>query len=117
MAKQIIVLEKSDTADKGFRVALWAVPPVARQPYWKLSAPTKSAWSGASQAENDAIANGQVIEQVETITSDTAQTMAGWQALAEQRWETFNANVQAANPWRRYGTFWDGTTWTPGGVT
>ena len=24
--------------------------------------------------------------------------------------------VNAYNPWTRYGTLWDGTTWTAGGV-
>lgn len=108
--------EKADAENRGFRVALWVVPPVQRQPYWKLAAPAKSQYANATQEENDAIANGALVESVETITLPSSMTMAEFQAVAEQRWTTFNTQVQAYNPWRRYGTKWDGTTWTLGGV-
>src|SRR5262245_60372719 len=116
MAKQIIVLEKATTLDRGFRLVLWARPPVARQPYWKLIAPARSTWSGASQAENDEITNGQVVESVEVMAFDQDKTMPELQAAAEARWVAWNDYVQTFNPWRRYGSFWDGATWTLGGV-
>ena len=44
--------------------------------------------------------------------ASAAQIKADLQA----RWQTFQNEIANANPWLYYGTFWDGTSWTTGGV-
>ncbi len=116
MPTQIIVLEKAENTDRGFRLALWARPPATRQAYWKLIAPQQSAYALATPAENTDIANGVVAEHVQTIIREQNIDQAAFQALAEDAWRRWDEYVQAYNPWRRYGTKWDGTTWALGGT-
>lgn len=115
MAKQIILLEKAENSDRGFRVVLWAITPVARRPYWAFIAPAASAYKLASAQENTDIVNGVVAESLLTIIGDLDSTVPQFQTRAEVAWADWNARVQAFNPWRRYGTTWDGSTWAPAG--
>lgn len=115
ITSRIIVLGKADdvgATNRGFRVALWLVPPVSRRPYWLSVAPAKSAFVNATTEENTAIAAGELVEQVTTLTADKDLNMAEFQAVAEKAWNDANTKIQAFNPWQRYGTKWDGTTWT-----
>lgn len=114
MAKRIIVLEKLEKGS--FRVALWAMPPASRKAFYANPNAT-SVWKGASEAEITAIQAGDVTESAEEISLPGNPTAADYQVAFEARWNTFNANVQAYNPWTRYGSFWDGTVWTPAGVS
>lgn len=114
---KVIVLD-SVPADGGveYQVALWADVPAARQAFWALTAPAKSAWKDALTADNTAITSGAVAEQVAKLrlapgeSAATARTAA--QALSAQ-WITYVTNY---NPWDRYGSTWDGTSWVAGGV-
>ena len=112
MATQVIVLE---TTPKGrLRAAFWLSVPVARQPFY-ADAGKKSEYKSASAGELSAITSGAIVEQVGEfvvcgMTNAQIRTMLQAEFTARQ-----NA-VNAYNPWTRYGTLWDGTTWTAGGV-
>ena len=112
MAKRIIVLDKTP---EGVRAALWADVPVARQPFY-ARAGAVSTWAGASVAENDAIASGAVAEKVMLYSPAAGETLAQGRAILIAKWTSWQAFVTASNPWARYGSFYDGSTWTAGVV-
>lgn len=113
MARKIIVLEQYAVlpGELGFRYALWADVPAARQA--RYANPTfETAVAGASQAEIGALRSGAVVEKVEDGRWPAGTTVPSIQALLVSRFQDFQAEVTARNPWQRYGTSWDGTTWT-----
>lgn len=112
MAKRIILLEK--TGQRTYRFALWADVPVARRPYY-ANVDAISAYLDASVAEVDAIKAGAVRELVDTLSGENL-TLAQVQALLIARWTAFQNEITNYNPWDRYGSIWDGTSWTAGGV-
>lgn len=117
MAKQIIILERvHEPSDMTFRVAFWAAVPVARQAHYADPAAT-SEYEDASAAELTVLQVGQGIERVETIVFPIGATLAQIKTKLEGRWQTIQDAVNARNPWVKYGTTWDGTTWTAGGVS
>ena len=115
----IIILDRPEpTNQQVYRYVLWADAPVARQPFYAtLAGPTfASAWRDALAADNAALQNGSVVEKVDTIQVSTAATLADIRAFLQARWTDFQASIMTINPWQRYGTTWDGTAWTAGGV-
>ena len=114
MAKQIIILDHLGPGR--FRFALWAAVPAGRQVFY-AQAGKVSAWTGASLVENQALALGQVAEFVDTTAFTPGTSLAQVQTGLQQQWQDFQAEISAANRWVRYGSFWDGTTWTAGGAT
>jgi hypothetical protein len=111
MAKQIIILERNDGAPPTFRVAYWLTVAASRQTYYAQTG-AKSVWTGASQAENDAIAAGQIVEVVGTQEVAPGASMAVVQTQLEGIWTSKQAAFTASNVPNRYGSFWDGVTWT-----
>lgn len=105
----VIILDR-DTNDNEFSYVLWADVPVARQPFY-ANANAKSAWAGATTADNTALQNGSVVEQSGAQRVPVGATTAQMQAFLQQRWTDYQAAITAANPWQRYGSTWDGTTW------
>jgi hypothetical protein len=114
VAKQIIVLTKHAELAQ-YRVAYWIPVPVARQPFYV--APTKtSEWKGASALENQDLQTGAVVEIVETISVPEGASLAEMQAIVQDRYNILATEIDAKNQWGRYGTYYDGVTWTAGGV-
>ena len=114
--KQIIILDRLDLpSDNSFRYALWAAVPVSRQSFY-ANATAVSAWSGASTAENTAIQAGQIVEKVDHFSAPAGTTIAQIQAILIAAWNVWQNHITNENPWSRYGTFFDGTTWTAAGV-
>jgi len=113
-SKRIIILDKLPEANR-YRYALWADVPPARQAFY--AAPERaSAWIGASAGDNAALAAGQVVERVDIISVAAGSTLAGIQAELQATWQKFQDEINNQNPWIRYGTTWDGSTWAVGGV-
>jgi hypothetical protein len=113
-SKLIVVLEKN-VQTRRFTCALWADVPLARQPFYAVPG-AASVWRGASVAENTAIANGQVAEQVIDLAMGDDATMAQLRVELLIQQQVFQAHINSYNPWVRYGTFYDGTAWTAGGA-
>ena len=117
MARRIIILEKLEASAISFRYLLWADVPVARQPFYARPGAV-SMWKNANAADNLAIATGAVVEKNEVYSSDVPQTIAEIQTALQARFTVLQAEVNAENPWVRYGTIWDDVTnWTLGGVS
>ena len=116
----IIILDRPEPENQRvYRYVLWADVPVARQPFYAaLTGPTfASAWKDALAADNTALQNGSVVEKVDTIQVPASATLAEIRSFLQARWTNFQASITSINPWQRYGTTWDGTTWTAGGVS
>lgn len=120
MAKRVIILERLPMNGRlAFRYAMWADVPSARQAFY-ADPNAKSVWTGATAEENAAIASGAVLEQVaeyQDRTSLATETIADVRAALQAAWTAFQNQVTNADvKWSRYGTNWDGTTWTAGGA-
>lgn len=116
MARKIIILDRTDMpSDQNYRVAYWLDVPVVRQSFYADPA-AKSAVVGASVPEVAALTAGQVVEVVETIKRTTGATLAALRTAMVARLAALQADLTARNPYDRYGTSYDGTTWTAGGV-
>lgn len=116
MARLIIVLDRQDMGgDVGFRVAFWANVPAARQSFYADAARTSQV-KDATAGELAALRNGSVTERVDVIRFPTGTTLNQAQTGLVAAFNAYQSEVNAYNPWNRYGTFWDGTSWTAGGV-
>jgi len=108
---RVIILER-DSDSNTFRYVLWADVPAARQSFYAMPAGTVSAWSGALPADNAAIVNGSVTELVGTQRVPASSTLPQIEAFLETIWTSFQAQINNSNPWQRFGSTWDGTTWS-----
>jgi hypothetical protein len=114
--KQVVILDRFVTQDgPGWRVALWAAVPAAKQTFWN-GFQTTSAWKGASAAENTAISTGTVREKVYTFVPPAAWTLAQMEAKVINDFNDWQTAVNADLAYGRYGTFYDGVSWTTGGA-
>lgn len=112
MARKIIFQERiNEPSDFSFRFVFWASVPAARQTF--NADPTEtSVVKDVTAAELTAIQNGQIIEQVNTVNYPAGTTIASIQADLVNKFNAFQAQVTALNPWKYFGTTWDGTAWT-----
>jgi hypothetical protein len=110
-----IILEKDRNDPQVYRFALWADVPVARRPFYASSG-ALSSWTGATAGDLANLVSGSVTEKVETLRVQEGVTLGQARTLIQAAWADFQAAVTTQNPWSRYGTTWDGTTWTVGGV-
>lgn len=110
---RIIALDKSlDAGRTNWRLVFWYDVSAARQQFYSRPASFISAWIGATGADNTAIQNGSVYEEVVTYSPDSVQGTVAIETGAAALWTARNAVFQAANQWANYGTTWDGTTWS-----
>jgi hypothetical protein len=116
---RVIVLERVEP--RTFRYALWADVPLAHQPFYADPA-LGSAWKGAIAADLTAIRNGEVTERVDVFRAQVAEgatnaaVLAAAQTQLEALWTAFQNEITTRATWNRYGSTWNGTTWTNGGV-
>lgn len=111
MASKIIILETESA--RQIRYAMWADVPVARRPFY-AKADFVSAYLSASAGEIAALRSGAVVERVAVERIDG--NLAAVRTTLEARFAAFQAEITALNSWARYGTVFDGTTWTAGGA-
>lgn len=116
MAKKIIILERlHEPSDMAFQFVLWAEVPAARQSFY-ADAEATSAYEQASAAELDAIRTGAVTERVESATYPKELPLPQILTKLEALWQRYQDQVNDRNPWLRYGSHWDGESWTQDGV-
>ncbi|MCK9994488.1 MAG: hypothetical protein Dbin4_03008 [Alphaproteobacteria bacterium] len=109
---KIIILEKH--GDK-LSVGLWADVPAARQPFYADSTKV-SAWRDATADDNAALRSGAVAEKVAHIDLPGAENLAEVKPQLIAMWNSYQQKINDINPWKRYGTTWDGTAWANTGV-
>lgn len=114
--KQIIVLDRVNIpSDFSFRYAMWAAVPAARQSFYANAAAT-SAWNGAAAGEITALQNGSVVERVAVAEFPAGTGVPAIKAALQAAFTAFQNRITNDNSWNLYGTFYDGTSWTTGGV-
>lgn len=110
---KVIVLEQSDA--RTFRYALWADVPLARQPFYANTS-ASSVWKDATLSDITALRNGEVVERVDIFSVPEGTLIGSVRTHLRALWQAHQDRVTAEARWSRYGTTWDGTTWTAGGV-
>lgn len=117
VTKRVIVLDavNGDTV-VAFRYVMWADVPAARQAFY-ANATKISAYKDISADDLAAIRTGAVAEELGTLKMDTGKTLAQARTDLQAMWTAFQDRITNANPWNRYGTYWDGTSWTAQGAT
>lgn len=106
MAKELIVLTRnSNGTEETFSVAMWySITSGA------LPVTSNSAWSGASSAENTAIQNGSVIEEVRSFTFPVGTPSSAIKATLQQAWTERQAQLGGVGPAVYQGVFFDSST-------
>lgn len=113
---RVILLDKDRNDPRTYQYALWADVPAARRPFYARPAGTVSEWNGALAADNAKLVTGEMVERTDSLTVGEGVGVQQVQAMLQDAWTNFQAAINSRNPWARYGTTWDGTTWVSGGV-
>lgn len=113
MAKQIIILDHPDA--NRYKVAFWLPVPVARQSFY-ANANKDSAFANISTQELADLRAGLFIEQIDEFNFEAAATLAQTKTFLINEYNARLATAFALNQWNRYGSFFDGVSWTAGGV-
>lgn len=109
---KIIILERiNEPSDFSFRFAMYAVAPASRESKYADATKT-SAVATIDPADLQAIKEGKIIESIETAEFVAGTPIKTIQDELIKRQEAFQAKVDATNPWKYYGTAWDGSKWT-----
>lgn len=117
MPKWIIILERiNEPSDMAFRYVLWAEVPITRQAFYADPEAT-SAYKEATAEELAAIRSGAVREHCDSATYPKDMPLAQILTDLERQWQIFQNQVSSYNPWLRYGSYWDGDSWTQKGVS
>lgn len=115
-SKRFIILDRPQT--RTVKIVFWLDVPATRQAFYAKPGAV-SAWKDAAPADNAALVDGSVTEQVDTLNFDGALSNATIIQALKDEWTARQAAVTAFNPWTNYGTFWpaDGSAIVPGGVS
>ena len=106
---KIIILE---TKPGKVNYAFWADVPAARQRFY-ADASKVSVWKDATAADNTALQNGSVLEEVFTDKVSGGVGPAQLRSFLEAKYTEFQDRISNFNPWSRYGTVFD-SVWTAG---
>jgi hypothetical protein len=106
MAKEIIVLtQTSDGTNQTYQFAFWF--PVTQGAAPQL---TGSQWTGATTAENTAIQNGTVKEEIYVHTFPVGTSTTAIKTVVNQAWTARNVQIAGVGPNQFFGTFFDSAT-------
>ena len=107
----VIFLASEPDDPNTWQAALWADVPVARQNFY-ANPNAKSAWSGATTADNTNLQTGTVVEKVISQRVPPGTSIAQIETFLQAQWTTYQNAITNTNPWVHYGSTWDGMTWT-----
>ena len=114
MAKKIIILNRLRSGDESYNYVLWADVPSGRESAYADAGKT-SAYKGTTADELTALQTGTVVERTGTLVYHVDEATQ-LQPDLENLYTQFQAEIDAANPTEKYGTFFDGTAWTDAGT-
>lgn len=116
MARKIIIQERLDEpSDLNFRYVLRADVPLARRPYY-ADAGKVSLLKDATAEETQEVKTGAVIEREGKASFAAGTQTAAIRAQLVNVFGVFQAEVDGHNAFKFFGTYWDGVSWTNGGV-
>jgi hypothetical protein len=108
---RVIILDQTSDDANTYNCVMWADVPAARQSYY-ANANAKSAWNGATAADNTNLQTGVMVEQLTVQRVPPNTPLAQVEAFMAQLWQNYQTQITGNNPWIHYGSTWDGTTWT-----
>src|SRR6266516_819663 len=108
---RVIILEQPPDNASAYKYVLWADVPVVRRSFY-ANANAKSAWTGATTADNTALQDGSVAEEVSIQSVPIGTSLIQVENFLQARWQAFQDKITSSNPWLHYGSTWDGVTWT-----
>jgi hypothetical protein len=101
--KQVIVIQQSTNGDQVcYQVANWY--PISSGAQAQTAG---SRWTGASTAENTAIQNGSVLEEVNQRCFPVAQDVTTIKATLQRFWAVRNGQIGGIGPAQFQGVFFD----------
>lgn len=114
--KNIIILDRDPKSQRTrFTYVLWAPVPRGFESIW---AGQVSEYSDADRTEQDALAAGQVAQEVLRFQGEPGMKQPDIDRALEAAYTEFETKVQNYNPKEKYGEYWEkGAGWTRGGVT
>lgn len=115
MARQIIILDRLPGPVPTFRVVYWLDVPVAVRPYLADPARTSQVVD-ATAGELTALRDGSVVEVVEVVANHPGRTLPQQLADLVARRAVLQAERDADRTYQRYGSYYDGTSWTAAGT-
>jgi hypothetical protein len=107
----VIVLAQTPGDPNGFNILFWADVPSARQTYY-ANPNAKSLWAGATTADNQNLQSGAVVELATEAHYVPGTPLTQIESDVQARWQSYQNSIINSNPWIRYGSTWDGATWT-----
>lgn len=118
MAKQIIILNKGTPWPGQISVnyVLWATVPSNLQVKYAQPSTFQSAYADATTAELASLISGATTERVESQNIPVGTTIPVIKGILQDRFVLFQNQVTNDTSWQFYGTFFDGTSWTAGGL-
>lgn len=118
MAKQIIILGTGTPwiGQRSITYALWATVPSNLQIKYAKESTWESAYVEATTTELASLRAGATVEKVETTNVPTTVGVATIKTILQNSFTTFQTQVTNDNTYQFYGTFYDGTSWTTGGL-
>ena len=112
MTKRIIILNRVNIpSDLDFNVVFWADVPVARQSFY-ADPLIKSRYKNATTDELTALQSGVIVETTFLLRSVAGQGIGQIQTRLIDAFNDFQSHITNDNSYVRYGTYWDGTSWT-----
>lgn len=116
MARKIIILERlNEPSDQDFRYLCWCDVPQGRESLY-ANEKKESVFKDATADETAALQEGRVVEFVDVLSNPAGATRAQIKAKLQAKFAEFQARVTNYNPGKFYGSSWDGSTWTDGGI-
>jgi hypothetical protein len=107
--RQIIIQQRINIpSDFSFQYVFWAVVPAARQIFY-ANASFTTVVKDATAPEIAALQAGSVVEQVNQGNYQAGTPIATIQTDLITKYNAYQAQITAINPWIYYGTYWDGT--------
>ena len=110
--RKIILLDRLalGSVDESYRVAFWLEVPEERRAFY-ANAQASSEVHGITADELGDLRAGRFVEQVDNLTKPAGATEEQARAMLEGSYMRRQAELNACNPWDRYGTYWDGGAW------
>ena len=118
MAKQIIVLNTGNPWPGQLSVtfALWATVPSNLQVMYTQPTSWTSAYVNASTAEIASLRSGATTELVTTTNIPLGTGVPTIKTILQNAFTEFQSKVTNNTTWQYLGTYFDGTSWTNGGL-
>ncbi len=110
--RKIILLDRLalGSVDESYRVAFWLDVPAERRQFY-ANPQAVSVVRDITAEEIGDFRAGRFVEVVDNLTKPPKATEEEARAMLEMSYLRRQADLNALNPWERYGTYWDGATW------